>query len=175
MMSPHHPDSTLFKFIYYYTDNNKFIYSPLTWPSCPICMVHIFVIFTIFQFYLPVSASLYTTPCHNLYHILGVLNKLISDCKNAHPLLLSWYFHYCTDNNQFIYTPLTWPSVPLCMVNVFLIFSKFQFYLPVAAGLYTTPYCNLYHILDVLNKSILIAKIPTSTIPFCFIHTLLYW
>ena len=63
-------------------------------------------------------------------------------------------------------------SDPICMVHVFVIFSKFQFYLPVATCLYTAPYCNLYHILDVLNKSILIAKIPTphnSTL-FYFIY-----
>ena len=27
-----------------------------------------------------------------------------------------------------------------------------QFYFPVATGLYTAPYCNLYQMLDVLNK-----------------------
>ena len=128
-----------------------------------------FEIFSKFQFYLPMPASLYKAPDHNLYQILVVLTALISDCKNAHPpdslpdsavLVLS------------LVLSLTWPSGPICMVHVFVIFSIFQFYLPVAAILYTTLCHDLYHILGVLNKLISDCKNAYPLTPFLI---LLFW
>ena len=60
-----------------------------------------FLIFSKFQFCLPVAAGLYTALYCHLYSILGVLNWLISDCKKGHPSQFCsfLYIYYYNDNN----------------------------------------------------------------------------
>ena len=96
------------------------------------------------------------------------------DCKNAYP---PWFPYFCTDITILIIISLfihSWPDhlVLYGCFMFFLIFSKFQFCLPVAAGLYTVLYCHLYSILGVLNWLILDCKKghPSQFCSFLYIY-----
>jgi len=67
------------------------------------------------------------------------------------PLCFSTYITILLIISLFIYL---WPDhLVLYTLSMFffVIFSKFQFYLSVATGLYTTPHSDLYHIFAVSN------------------------